>query len=206
MSGLENVQTRKKRTGNLAVLTWSLAGRCCWAPSCPVTAQTPVWWVHLQFQEPGRGWGCAPLSGCSCSGCWLTDGIGCGGCVEGAAEAVAWTDCGLRALKEKKGEQKQQLHFRFLSFSFFCWDDSKRMNPTSHAFSNRIEMFKIWYLILNKWSTAWLWGEFQPHRHMKTSSSLSHVTSHFPYFLHLPFLFPLLSPFPSFVFHFLCHV
>lgn len=135
---------RKKRREVLVVLTWSLAGRCCWAPSCPVIAPTPVWWVHLQYQEPGRGWGCAPLSGCSCSGCWPTDGTSCGGCVEGAAEAVVWTDCGLQALKKRKEEKKQQLHF----FFFFCWDDSKRFN-WSHAFSSRqkCSKFGVWFSI-----------------------------------------------------------
>lgn len=76
------------------LLTWSPEGRCCWGPSYLAAEQTPEWSAHPRCLEQGHGWDCVPLSGCFCSGCWQTGGIRCGGCAAGAAEAVAWTDCG----------------------------------------------------------------------------------------------------------------
>lgn len=91
----------------ISPLTWSPVGRYCWGPSCLVAGPTRGWLAHRLCPEQGREWGCVPLSGCFCSGCWQTGGIQCGGCVEGAVEAVAWTDCGgWQPLEEDKNREQ----------------------------------------------------------------------------------------------------
>lgn len=103
---------REKGAGGTCVsysrpLTWSPAGRCCSAPSCPGAALTPEWWARLQCPERGRGWGCGPLSGCFCLGCWPTGGTACGGCAVAAAGDATWSDCGdLQALWTKQAKSR----------------------------------------------------------------------------------------------------
>lgn len=100
-------KTQKNKIMHIDLPTWFPTGRCCWAPSCPVAGPTPGWWVHLRCPEPGREWGSVPPSGCFCSGCLQTGGTGCGGCVEAAVEAAAWTDCGgWRPLEDRKKNLK----------------------------------------------------------------------------------------------------
>lgn len=88
---VKNKRTIVKKT---YVLTLSPAGRCCLGPSCLAAERILGWLDHLLCLGWGREWGYVPLSGCFCSDCWQTGGIGIGGCAEGAGEGVVWTDCG----------------------------------------------------------------------------------------------------------------